>query len=279
MSYQRVIFTDERANKRRLSQRVARLFRLSGIAIWLLSTLLTTHPALLLGDQGIIRSKTEACKSVSDCLQYLGWLGFFTQLFVVKPAWSLIATIGLVPVVILRKRNLARPFPQPAASRISDLALLLDAQTYYMLLSFLLSWIALFVVWWHLASVSAPEPNLQIFIPLKLASNPKAANLVQFNPRFAYLLVSTFAFALSYAARFITKREATITFGFDTDQASFLHRTTGAFRTRYIQNSLPYILTHNFGLPVVWLLLRRPLLRALIYHTPFRCVLFLLIAM
>jgi hypothetical protein len=230
----------EDALKVRLAARLRGLLRLAGLSLWASLSCTTFHPSLLL----------------------YSWLDVFTLQIALKACWSLVALLGLLPLLFWRKQRLAQGLTTPLPpTQLSNASRLTQKSLYATLAIYLASWSVLFLVWCRVAQFSSPEASLKVFVHIKIW---------QINPRFVYLLLVSSTAAILAGVRHEIKRESDLRFPFTSTPDPIPARAIASFLQKFMKSSVPILITLNFGFPVLWLLFRRPILKTLVYHTVFR---------
>lgn len=192
------------------------------------------------------------------------WLDLIVQYGVITPAWSLVALLGLVPLLILRKTRLSTLRAPGVPNRLATLSLLARRSTWTTLAAYLISWAFLSFAWWQLSQSGSQEADLSILTHVK--------NGKQLNPRFVYLLLTSFTLTLLSAARHETSQFSNVDFPHSSTPDKIPLRAARALLDRFMGGTASLLITLNFAMPVGWVLVRRPILKALVYHTAFRFV-------
>lgn len=236
--------------QQRLSGRMVALLRVTWFSVTALALLLTLHPSALL---------------------HSSWFWLTAQVGILMPAWSALAVLSLVPVLVLRKKQL-RLQPTLHPTRLHTLFHLVTAhETFETALAYTVSWLALFAVWIQLCTVTSPDPDLKPFHAPATTTYSKS-RAPQVNPRLAYLASSTFVFALLFAARHSLYQFSVLRFQTAQTQQSLGQRTSIAFFSR-LRDTFLLSVSWSCAWPVLWSLFKNPLLRTFIYPTPLRSVL------
>lgn len=234
--------------QQRLSGRMWALARVVWLSVSALASVLTLHPSALL---------------------HSSWLWFTVQLAILIPAWSAVGVLSLIPVQILRKKQL-RLRPVLHKNRWQAFThVLTSRETAFTVFAYALSWTGLFAVWIHLCRLTSPEPDMSLFLTNISSAHSLKSRAPQINPRLAYLAASTFFFAILLAARHCHLQLSVLRFETTQTHQNIGQRASTLFSTRS-RDTFLLAVGWSFTWPLLWSLFKNPLLRTFVYPTPFR---------
>lgn len=234
----------KRGLQSRLRGRMLALLRVSWLNVLAVALALTVHPSALL---------------------HSSWIRLCSIVLILLPIWSAVGLAALLPVLILRKKQLTtRSTLHPR--RLAALAALVSApNTFQVCLAYIVSWAGLFAVWTQLCALTSPNPDFSPF----LTSNASSFRTPQINPRVAYLACSTCTFTLLIALRHVAFQFSVLRFHHAQHRGTIGQRFMNSFGTRG-RHTVVLSVSCSFAWPLLWLSLKNPILRTLIYPTPFR---------
>jgi len=92
----------------------------------------------------------------------------------------------------------------------------------------------------------------------------------QLNPRFVYLVVSTMLLTTLYSADRCWHALTPLPFPLSSDIQPLDQRVYTAMQNKFVRRTVPLLIANNFALPLLWVTLKGPILRRLVYNTSLR---------